>query len=315
MQASKVRSKLLITGASGFLGSMVVLEAARSERWDIIAVSLSHKVHAAGVTSVICDLSNAEIARHVISRSNPNAVVNCAALANVDACEAERELATQLNTEAPAVIADACATVGARFVHVSTDAVFGATPPPYRPESETSPLNWYGESKLAGEVAALDANRNAAIVRTNIVGWSPLGNRSLLEFFANRFEAGNPTPGFDDVMFRPATTPQVARALLDLAVTSDSGIIHATGNQLISKYEFGRLVALSLGFDADLVERTSISTSGLTAQRANCLDVVPSIEIPAVRDNINLERGMTEIADLRSEGIRRTLLALGGVAA
>jgi dTDP-4-dehydrorhamnose reductase len=208
-----------------------------------------------------------------------------------------------------------CATVGAKLVHVSTDAVFGATAPPYRSDSETSPLNWYGESKLAGELAVLAANDSAAIVRTNIVGWSPIGTRSLLEFFANRFEAGNPAPGFDDVRFRPATTPQVARALLALAVSSDAGIIHATGDQLISKFEFGRLVASTLGFDSDLVERTSISNSDLVAKRADCLDVLPSIEIAAVRDNINLERGMIEIGDLKNEGIRARLKELAGVAA
>ena len=307
------RRRLLVTGGSGFLGSTVVLEAAKSKLWDIIAVSLSHDVHLEGVVSVRCDLSDPHEVRQVIERHTPTAVINCAALASVDGCESERDLATRLNADAPGAMAVACANVGAKLVHVSTDAVFGGTPPPYLTSSETSPLNWYGETKLAGENAVLTANCAAAIVRTNIVGWSPLGTRSLLEFFSNRFDVGSDAPGFDDVEFRPATTPQIARVLLNLAASPDAGIIHATGDQLISKFEFGRLVAATLGFEVDLVVRTSISDSGLTARRADCLDVVPSRDIPAVRDNIDLERGMIEIRDLKNDGVRRRLQELVGV--
>ena len=315
MHASMERKRLLIAGASGFLGSTVALEAAQSAMWDVTAVSLSHDVHLEGVNSILCDLSDPREARQVIERHTPAAVINCAAMASVDGCEAERELATRLNADAPGAMAVACTNVGAKLVHVSTDAVFGGTPPPYLTNSQTSPLNWYGETKLAGEQAALAADGAAAIVRTNIVGWSPLGTRSLLEFFANRFAAGSIAPGFDDVEFRPATTPQVARVLLDLALSSHVGLIHATGDQLISKFEFGNLVATTLGFGVDLVARTSISNSDLTARRADCLDVLPSMDIPAVSDNINLERGMIEIRDLKNGGVRRRLQELVGMAA
>jgi dTDP-4-dehydrorhamnose reductase len=309
------RRRLVVTGASGFLGSMVVLEAAKTNMWDVTAVSLTHKVHAPGVSSIICDLSDAHEAERVISEENPAAVINCAALASVDGCEANRELAARLNAEAPAAIAAACSTTGAKMVQVSTDAVFGMTPPPYFTDSETSPLNWYGVTKLAGEDAVLSANDGAAIVRTNIVGWSPAGTRSLMEFFANRLEVGSSAPGFDDVEFRPATTPQVARVLLALATSSTAGIVHATGDQLISKYQFGRLVATTLGFDPDLVERTSITDSNLTAQRADCLDVLPSMDVPAVKENINLANGMIEIDHLENEGIRTKLQKLVGARA
>ncbi len=309
------RKRLLIAGASGFLGSTVTLEAAQSAMWDVTTVSLNHDVHIEGVDSILCDLSDPFEARQVIERHAPAAVINCAAMTSVDGCEAERDLATRLNADAPGAMAVACSNVGAKLVHVSTDAVFGGTPPPYLTDSQTSPLNWYGETKLAGEHAALAANGTAAIVRTNIVGWSPLGTRSLLEFFANRFDAGSTAPGFDDVGFRPATTPQVARVLLELALSPDAGIIHATGDQLVSKFEFGRLVAATLGFDVDLVVRTSISDSDLKARRADCLDVFPSMDIPAVRDNIDLGRGMIEIRDLKNGGVRRKLRELLGVEA
>ena len=309
------RRHLLIAGASGFLGSTVVLEAVKSDMWDVTAVSLKHDVTLEGVDSILCDLSDPRETRQVIERCTPAAVINCAAMANVDECDTERELATRLNADAPGAMAVACSNIGAKLVHVSTDAVFGGTPPPYLKDSQTSPLNWYGETKLAGENAALTADCAAAIVRTNIVGWSPLGTRSLLEFFANRFDAGSIAPGFDDVEFRPATTPQVARVLLDLALSSDIGLIHATGDRLISKFEFGKLVATTLGFGVDLVAPTSIRKSGLTARRADCLDVLPSMDIPAIRDNINLKRGMIEIRDLKNDGVRRKLQELVGTAA
>lgn len=258
--------RLLVVGASGFLGSNIVTAHPPDE---VI-------VH----SSASSDLAVAGSGYQLVVSSGADTVINCAALADVDACERLPGEASRLNADLPGELASACADLGKTLVHISTDAVFGGAPGPYSSDTEPSPLNVYGRTKLEGEQAVLDAASSALIVRTNIVGWSPSRKRSLLEFFLNRLRDGKTVNGFTDVWFRPVAAssvwPIVARLLSDGA----TGVIHATGAELISKYDFGRRVAEEFGFSAELVLPTSIADLGLDAVRANRMDVTPSIDDP-----------------------------------
>jgi dTDP-4-dehydrorhamnose reductase len=99
-----------------------------------------------------------------------DALINAAALTNVDYCEDHRNKALQLNATAPGVLAEICREKGARFIHVSTDYVFdGEKREPYTEEDAAEPISVYGESKRAGEVQVLKANEGALVVRVSWV--------------------------------------------------------------------------------------------------------------------------------------------------
>jgi dTDP-4-dehydrorhamnose reductase len=103
----------------------------------------------------------------IIAQLSPAAVINAAAYTRVDDAERERDDAFAINAVAPGVMARACASRTIRFIHFSTDYVFdGGGVLPYSVGAPTRPLNVYGESKRAGEVAVLEANPHAAVVRT-----------------------------------------------------------------------------------------------------------------------------------------------------
>ena len=127
----------------------------------------------------------------------------------------------------------------------------------------------------------------ALVVRTSIYGWSPSGSRSLFEFFFNRLSSGQPAPGFTDVLFRPVSAMEMWPALLgwlsELQSSGMGGIRHATGTELISKYEFGLRVARAFDFDADLVTPASVEDSSLQARRPSVLDVIPT-PVPGVTE-------------------------------
>jgi dTDP-4-dehydrorhamnose reductase len=195
--------RILITGASGLLGLNLALEAAQEhadeERPTVFGVANSHAFKVAPTTFQVIqmDLLAPGAVESLFEQTRPDWVIHCAALANVDACEADPALASQLNTELPRQLAQLCARTrsagqtestvtrgGARLLHVSTDCVFDGQRGNYREEDAPSPLGAYARSKLEGEIAVAQADPQAIIARANLFGWSPSGKRSLAEFFS-----------------------------------------------------------------------------------------------------------------------------------
>lgn len=303
--------RTLVLGAGGFLGSWIAealmergvegLTLHTGTRRSVMGRSL------VGATATSADLTDASAISELLERSDPRLIVNCVALADVDRCEREPELADVLNHRLPVRLARWVAERGATLVHVSTDAVFDGSDGPYDTSATPRPLNAYGRSKLAGEVGVLDACPTATVVRTNIVGWSPTGTRSLLEYFHGRLTRGEPAPGFNDVFFRPLPIQRFWPTCENLLAGGMSGLLHATGPELLSKYEFGVLVARTFDLDPALVVPTRVADAGLVAERALELDVLPTLRpdgsMPVAG---SLAAGLRE---LRSVKERRGLLA------
>lgn len=149
--------KILLTGASGQVG--YELERSLQPLGDVVAVDRTRM-----------DLSNLEQVREVVRAVRPQLIVNPAAYTAVDAAESEPGLAHRINAEAPAVMAEEAKILGAAMVHFSTDYVFDGTKQgPYVETDATNPINAYGASKLAGELAIAGAGINHLILRTSWV--------------------------------------------------------------------------------------------------------------------------------------------------
>ena len=175
--------RLLITGSSGLLGLNLALDASRTHH--VIGVDRNT------LTSVPFELINADLidpdaVHRIINESKPEAVIHCAALANIDTCEANPDLAYRMNADLPARLADACARRQIRLIHISTDAVFDGQKDGVYIESDTpNPQGVYAQTKFEGERAVLQINPMAIVARVNFYGWSLSGKRSLAEFFIN----------------------------------------------------------------------------------------------------------------------------------
>jgi dTDP-4-dehydrorhamnose reductase len=239
-----------VTGAAGQLGVDLV-EHCTSMGDDVVALDRSS-----------LDITDAAAVRELLSSVRPDAVVNCAAYTAVDACETDRATAFAVNADAVGFLSAGCESVGAHLVHVSTDYVFdGTLDRPYREDDPTNPQSVYGQSKLAGEIAA---GPGAAIARTSWVCGEHGNNmvKLVLRLAANPDQA---LAFVDDQRGHPTFTADLAPALRILALDRRSGIHHLTNDGVVSWYGFVREILDAAGHDPDRVR--PIATADLQPPR------------------------------------------------
>lgn len=259
----------LITGVTGLLGSNAALELARRHRIVGSARTMPHDV---SIGFASADLSKPASRAGLVEKASAQIVLHAAAISSINECEQDPELAHEVNVLASADLAAQARAFGARFVYVSTDAVFDGARGGYLEADEPSPISEYGRSKVAAERAVLAANPDALIARVNFYGWSPDGQRSLAEFFFHRLSRGETVPGFDDVAVSTTYVGHLVEMLEQLIDLGASGIVNVVSSEPTSKYEFGRRLALSFGFDQKLVLAAK-STDHLAIRRGSRLNL------------------------------------------
>lgn len=258
--------RVLITGASGLLGVNLALEAAKAHNVYGFVNQQHLKTNAFSV--IQGDLLAPGAVENLLDTTQPDWVIHCAALANVDACEADPEQAKKVNTELPKKLAQHVARSGARLLHVSTDAVFDGITGSYFESDAPNPLGVYARTKLAAEYLVAEANPNAIIARVNLFGWSISGKRSLAEFFYNNLHAGITVNGFTDVYFCPLLANTLAQIMLKMLEAGFSGLYHVVSSDCTSKYDFGIQLARRFNLDESLISPTSVQSANLSASRS-----------------------------------------------
>lgn len=195
--------KLLLIGGNGQVGTE--LRRALAPLGEVVVTTRSGEP-LDGASTLACDLSTPNAARHVIEMIRPDVVINATAYTAVDKAETEPALATQINANAVEDMASACKAIGIPLVHYSTDYVFdGQGTSPYLPNAKTDPLGIYGQTKLEGEQAIRSSGVQHLILRTAWVYATHGHNflRTMLRVGAERDtlrvvgdQIGSPTPAW-----------------------------------------------------------------------------------------------------------------------
>ncbi len=234
--------RILLTGAKGQLGAKLLPRL--GEHGEVIAVA-----HAE------CDLSDADAVRRLVRQVAPDVIVNAAAYTAVNDAESNRGLAMAINGVAPGVLADEAKRSGALVVHYSTDYVFdGSKEGPYTEEDAPGPLNVYGASKLAGELAVAASGGRYLVLRTSWV-YGAVGNNFLLTILRLAREREE-LKIVDDQVGAPTSTVQLARATARLVQrygaasaahggngeATPSGVYHLTAAGSVSWCGFARAI-------------------------------------------------------------------------
>lgn len=211
------------------------------------------------------DLSVPGAASELIRGLQPSVVINSAAYTAVDDAEANEPLATVINGTTVGEMAEACNTVGARFVTFSTDYVFdGTKTTPYLESDTTRPINAYGRSKLAGEILALEANAESLIVRTS---WVMSGtHRSFAAVMLDLIAKGEVSV-IDDQRGHPTLVNDLVAATLEGIDVGASGVVHLANEGVITWYELARTIASFGGLDPERVNPCSSAEYETAAAR------------------------------------------------
>lgn len=276
--------RLLVTGASGFLGWHLCRLAA--SEWSVYGVGCRHRVTVDGATPVMGDLTDSDFLATLFIHIRPGAVIHAAAASDPAFCERHADEARRINVTATERLAEQCARSKIPFVFTSTDLVFDGTRPPYAEDDATTPISAYGRQKAEAEQRAMACWPRALICRLPLMIGLSGGFRGTFSFkMLKAFEAGTSIDLFMDEFRTPVDGQNAAAGILSV-MGKTSGILNLGGRRRVSRYEMGRrLAAIMKCKNADIrpVSITDLAAAAsrppdvsLNSQRAHRLGYAPA---------------------------------------
>ena len=226
--------KVLVTGVSGQLGYDVIIELKRR----------GHEAFGSDITEsadIQLDITDKNDVETVLKKVQPDAVIHCAAWTAVDAAEDEdnKEKVYAVNVIGTRNIAEVCKQLGCKMIYISTDYVFnGQGSNPWKADcKEYAPLNYYGKTKLEGELAVAELLEKFFIVR---IAWVfGLNGKNFIKTMINVGKKYDSVRVVNDQIGTPTYTYDLARLLVDMVETDKYGYYHATNEGgYISWYDF-----------------------------------------------------------------------------
>jgi dTDP-4-dehydrorhamnose reductase len=261
-----------------------------------------------GVETFCEDLTNRPSTRGLLEKIRPTAIIHCAAATDVDWCEDHPNEAYELNATVSGELASMAAELGARFVYVSTDAVFDGNKGNYCEQDQPAPLSAYARSKWHGEQMVLQRNAQAAIARVTIYGWNAQEKLSLGEWILQRLMEGAQVPGFTDVYFTPILATDLAQSVLAILERSLAGVYHVVGAERISKFEFARRVAQAFGFHPSRITPACLADAKLRARRPRDVSLNTTKFREATRRTLpDVKSGILRFREQRDNGYAQQL--------
>jgi len=255
--------KILVIGGTGIVGTHVVdtaIQRGHEVSWTYFSSDVENISHAHQL-----DKTDVGAVNHIIKKIKPNAIIDTAAL-KADACEVNRARAWSVNVQGTRNVAAAADEIDAHYIYISTDYIFAgdSEEAPYTEEHGVNPVNYYGQTKYAGEVAAMLAS-TWTVLRTSVV--YGLAKPNFMTWVVQQLRESKPVGIVDDQVSTPTYAPDLAEACVKIVESATAGIYHATGPESLSRYEFTLRLADVWGFDMTLIDPISTEELGQYALR------------------------------------------------
>lgn len=262
--------KILVTGANGLLGYKLI--QLLSTKSDITTVATARKKVndlPQGVDFFELDITNHDQTIEVLLATKPDVVISAAAMTQVDQCETEREQCWMANVVGIENLVEGCEKINCHLVHVSTDFIFDGSFGPLDETAIPNPVNFYGESKLAGEQVIKKSKLNWAILRTVLVfGITPDLSRSNIVLWVKKsLEDGKTINVVNDQWRTPTLAEDLAVGCYLAASQKATGIYHISGEELMTPFDIAQHTADFFKLDKSLIKAADSGTFKQPAAR------------------------------------------------
>jgi len=258
--------KIIITGITGLLGNQLAKTLINEH--NVIGISKN-------ITSPICktinvDITDAIATYNVITKENPDIVIHCAALSNVDECERNPQEAYKINALGTRNIAVSCQRFDAKLLYISTDYVFtsqNTISSGFNEFDTTNPCNIYAKSKLAGENYVKELLNKFWIVRTSWLFGN--GKANFVTQFLSNIKDGKPYKAATDMISSPTSVRELSEAISILIKTDLFGTYHLSNSGFASRYEIALYLAKLFKVPENKITKTTLKELSLPAKRPN----------------------------------------------
>ena len=260
--------KILVIGGSGVIGSKIT-EYFKQKNYDVNFTYMKHKSNLDNGQHL--NITQKHDTVKLIKKNNPDVIIHCVALTNMDECETDKEKANQINVQGIDNVVFAAKIINNKIIFISTSAVFNGEKLEYVESDKICPISHYGKTKAIGEEIVESSGLPYLILRTDqpycqIKKWQH--TNSVLRTIETLKEK-KILKEIRDWKNRPTYVPNFVQSLEILLESNVKGIFHVVGNEYISRYEMALKTAEVFNLNKELVIPINSDELQLSAKRVN----------------------------------------------
>ena len=251
--------RILVTGSNGLLGQKLT-NLLHNDK-DVYLIATARGKSALRITRGefhSLDISDRGSVESLLRFTKPDVIINTAAMTQVDDCETQREACWKANVTAVEHLVRCCHALHIHLVHVSTDFIFDGTHGPLDENATPAPVNYYGESKLAGEKVIQSSTISWAILRTVLVFGitRDMSRSNIVLWVKNSLEQNKTIQVVNDQWRTPTLAEDLAMGCYLAAKKRAKGIFNISGKDFLSPYDIAIKTAEFFGLDKSLIKPT-----------------------------------------------------------
>ena len=262
--------KILVTGSNGLLGQKLTTLLQTDSSIQLIATAKGKSALPINRGQFVeLDITNRDQVQKVIADTQPDVIINTAAMTQVDQCELDHDPCWKANVLAVGYLIDVCAQYNIHLVHVSTDFIFDGTQELLDEAAVPRPVNFYGESKLAAERLIIESTISWAILRTVLVFGvtQDMSRTNIVLWVKKSLEGGKTIQVVNDQWRTPTLAEDLASGCYLAAKKKSRGIYNVSGKDYLSVYDIAIRTADFFKLDKSLIKETDSTKFTQPAKR------------------------------------------------
>lgn len=234
-----------------------------ARNFDVQGIFFRNAVTFNNVTTFKIDIRDKSVVG-LLRKIDPDIVVHASAFTNVDGCETDKAKACRVNIEGVKNIAQGIGD--SKLIYISTDYIFDGEKGMYQETDKPNPINFYGKTKLEGELVVKKMCKNYVIARTSVLyGWHT--NQNFVVWLINKLQSGNKVNIVTDQFNSPTLADDLAEQILGLIEHDEQGIFHTAGMERISRFDFAIEIARKFKLDQTLINPVKSENLNWIARR------------------------------------------------